>query len=181
LLEKLHRQVSREEVTVGWVMDRLEGQSFGVLLLLLGIVAVVPGVCTLAGLLIGILGFEMLLGRDAPYFPGWISRRPVRTRPVGRVVVSAIAVLRVVEKAVHPRWLPLAAQLKRVVGLVVLLASVRLIVVPVPLSNILPAAIVALVSVAYLEEDGLLLSLALALAAGNLALDSALVWQVVGR
>ncbi len=181
LLENLHRQVSEDEVTVQWVLERLDRQSFGLLLLLLGIVGVVPGICTLAGLLIGILGIEMLLGRDQPYFPAAIARRSVRTRRVRPVVAAAIAGLRMVEKLVHPRWFPAGDELKRLVGLVVFLASVRLIVVPVPFSNILPAAIVALVALAYLEEDGLFLSISLVLAVGNLVLDFALVANIIGR
>jgi hypothetical protein len=43
---------------------------------------------------------------------------------------------------------------------VVLLMSLTLFV-PVPLSNIPPAALISLVAFAYLEEDGALLSLAL--------------------
>jgi hypothetical protein len=180
-LEKLHRQVSSEEVTVGSVLERLEGQSFGLLLLLLGIVGVVPGICTLAGVLIGIMGFEMLLGRTEPYFPRWISGRTVRTRRVRPVITFAIAVLRRAEKVIHPRWLPMTRRLTRLVGLVIILASVRLFVVPVPFSNVLPAMIVAVLSLAFLEEDGLFLSLALVLAVANLALDSALVWRVVAH
>jgi hypothetical protein len=181
VLEELHRAAPKDEVTVHWVLDRLDQQSFGVVLLLLAIVAVVPGICTFAGLLIAISGFEMVVGRSQPYFPQWIASRPLHARRLGPVVTCAIAVLRCVEKVIHPRWLPLANKLTRVVGITVLLASVRLILVPLPFSNILPALVIAVVSLAYLEEDGLLLSIALALAVGNAALDFALAWESIVR
>ena len=175
VLETLQRESPGDEVTVRWVVDRLDRQSFGVVLLLLGIVAVVPGICTLAGLLIAMLGIELILGRNEPYFPHWIAHRRVGTRHVRPVVTSAIAVLRLIERFIHPRWFAQGKKLSRLLGLVVLLASIRLILVPFPFSNILPALVVALVSLAYLEKDGALLLISLAVAAGNLALDSALV------
>jgi hypothetical protein len=61
---------------------------------------------------------------------------------------------------------------KRIVGLVILLLAVRLLVVPIPLSNMLPAALISLIALSYLEEDGLMLVLALVIAAAVLALDA---------
>lgn len=180
LFEALHRQVAQDEVTVRWVLQHLDHQSFGLVLLLLGIVAAVPGICTVAGVLIVMLGFEMMLGREQPYFPAWIADRPLPTRRARPVMAAAIAALRLVEKLVRPRWWPAGNGVKRLVGLAVLLASLRLILVPVPFSNLLPAAIVALVALAYLERDGLLLPATLALAVANLALDLALVETVLG-
>lgn len=174
-LKRLHGQVSGDEVAVGSVLARLDRQSFGLVLLLLSIVAVVPGVCTLAGLLIAILGFEMVLGRQEPYFPQWIAARRIRTRRIRPVVESAISVLRLAETLIHPRWFRFDGKVKRLVGLVILLASVRLILVPLPFSNILPALVLSFVSLAYVEEDGLFLVVSIAVAIANLAFDSTLV------
>jgi hypothetical protein len=45
-------------------------------------------------------------------------------------------------------------------GVVVLLLS-ALLLAPVPIIHILPALVIALISLAYLEEDGVLLSIAI--------------------
>jgi hypothetical protein len=50
---------------------------------------------------------------------------------------------------------------------------------PLPLSNILPALVIALISLAYLEEDGLLLSIAMVAAVIVLAVELAVIWQAV--
>jgi hypothetical protein len=39
--------------------------------------------------------------------------------------------------------------------------NTTLLFTPIPLSNVVPALVIALISLAYLEEDGLLLSIAL--------------------
>jgi hypothetical protein len=65
--------------------------------------------------------------------------------------------LKYLEKAVHPRW-PMAFEVaKRAVGIMVLLLTVVLLLTPVPLSNIAPAIVISLISLAYVEQDGLLL------------------------
>jgi hypothetical protein len=47
---------------------------------------------------------------------------------------------------------------KRAVGIMILLLTVVLLLTPVPLSNVPPAMVISLISLAYVEEDGLLLS-----------------------
>jgi hypothetical protein len=39
--------------------------------------------------------------------------------------------------------------------------SATLVFIPIPLSNVVPVLVIALISLAYLEEDGVLLSIAL--------------------
>jgi hypothetical protein len=50
---------------------------------------------------------------------------------------------------------------KRTVGVMVLLLTAVLLLTPVPLSNVAPAMVISLISLAYVEEDGLVLSVAL--------------------
>jgi hypothetical protein len=80
---------------------------------------------------------------------------------------------------IHPRWpTPLEAT-KRLVGTVVVILNATLVFTPIPLSNVVPALVIALISLAYLEEDGLLLSIALLAAAIVLAIELAAVWETV--
>ena len=50
---------------------------------------------------------------------------------------------------------------------------------PIPLSNVVPALVIALISLAYLEEDGLLLSIALLAAVIVLTVELMAVWETV--
>ena len=50
---------------------------------------------------------------------------------------------------------------------------------PIPFSNVVPALVVALISIAYLEEDGVLLSIALLAAMVVLAAATMAVWETV--
>jgi hypothetical protein len=77
-------------------------------------------------------------------------------------------VLCYLERFVRPRWSTPFQSTKRVLGVAVLLLSLGLFV-PVPMSNIPPALTVLLVAFAYLEEDGMLLAVIVAVA-----------WQALG-
>jgi hypothetical protein len=51
--------------------------------------------------------------------------------------------------------------------------------IPIPLSNVVPALVIALISLAYLEEDGVLLSIALLAAVMVLTVVTIGVWEMV--
>jgi hypothetical protein len=50
---------------------------------------------------------------------------------------------------------------------------------PIPLSNMVPALVIALISLAYLEEDGVLLALSLSAAAIVLTVAALAVWEML--
>jgi hypothetical protein len=46
---------------------------------------------------------------------------------------------------------------KRAVGVVVLLLTLVLLLAPVPMIQVVPALVIVMISLAYIEEDGILL------------------------
>jgi len=57
--------------------------------------------------------------------------------------------------------------------------NTTLVFTPIPLSNVVHALTIALISLAYLEEDGLLLSIALLDAVVVVTVELAMVWETV--
>ena len=51
--------------------------------------------------------------------------------------------------------------------------------IPIPLSNVVPALVIALISLAYIEEDGVLLSIALLAAVIVLTVATAAIWEML--
>ena len=179
LLQRLHDEAPADHFTLDWLMGSLRKRSFGVIMLLLALVAVAPGVSIVAGLLLMIPAFQMIAGQPAPIFPRRVAAHSFQTRHLAALVQRAVPVLRYLEKMIHPRWpTPLEAT-KRLVGAVIVILNATLLFTPLPLSNIVPALVIALISLAYLEEDGLLLSIALVAAVIVLAAELAVVWQTV--
>ena len=91
----------------------------------------------------------------------------------------AVPILKYLEKFIHPRWHTPFEATKRLVGSVVLMLSAATVFSPIPFSNVVPALVIALIALAYLEEDGVLLSVALLAAIILLVLALAAVWEAV--
>jgi len=167
-----------EHFTIEWLLGRLDRRSFGIILLVMALVAMVPGISMLIGPLLAIPAFELILGRSGPSFPRRIAVHPLRAAALAGIVRRALPVLGVMEKIVHPRWSIPPGISRRVAGAAILALS-GLFLAPFPLIQIIPALLVALIALAYLEGDGLLLSVSLLGAVVLLAVATAAVWGTV--
>ncbi len=178
VLTDLFGHEAPEQVTLAWLLDRLGDRSFGIVLLLLALLGLLPGVSALAGALLAVPAAQMILARRGPVFPRRIAARQFETRRLARLVDRLVPVIRFMERYIRPRWATPFRATKRVVGGVVLLLAASLLA-PVPLSNIPLALVIGLVAFAYLEEDGVLLSVALAVALVMLSIASVAAWEAL--
>jgi hypothetical protein len=179
VLQRLHDEAPTEYFTLDWLMGSLRKRSFGIIMLLLAVVAMAPGVSIVAGLLLMIPALQMIAGRPAPIFPRRIAARPLPTRHLAALVQRAVPVMRYIERIIHPRWRTPLEATKRLDGATILILSVTVVFTPIPLSNVVPAFVIALISLAYLEEDGLLLSIALLAAVIVMTAAGAAVWETI--
>jgi hypothetical protein len=178
VLHDLLRDDPVESVTLAWLTNRLGDRSFGIILVLLGILGLLPGVSAVAGLLLMAPALQMIMARPRPVFPRRIAVRQIDTRRLARMIRRIVPVLRYLERIVHPRWLTPFESTKRAVGVVVLLLGISLLA-PIPLSNIPPASMIVLIAFAYLEEDGVLLSISLAATLIVFSAVAVAIWQTL--
>jgi hypothetical protein len=160
-------------------MSALHQRSFGIIMLLLGVLATAPIGSMVPALMLAAVAVQMIAGRYEPVFPNFITARRLPTRHLFRLGGRAIPLLRYLENAVHPRWPGAFETAKRFVGVMVLLLAAAVLLTPVPLSNIPPAIVIALISLAYIEEDGLLLCLAFLAAIVLIGAAAAAVWGTI--
>lgn len=178
VLHDLLGEAPAEQVTVDWLLARLGDRSFGIVLLLLGIFGLLPGASAIAGALLVILAFQMIKGRSGPSFPRRVGDRRIPTRRLAVLVDRVVPVLRWLERFIRPRWATPFVATRRAVGAVILLLGASLFV-PVPLSNIPPALAIMLLAFAYIEEDGVLLCIALVIATSLLAGAATVTWEAM--
>lgn len=178
VLETLMRDAPPREVTLGWVVASLRERSFGIVLLLIGLVGLVPGASPFVGVLLAVPAMQMILGREEPVLPSRLANRRFSTQRLGRLIARLTPALRRIERVVRPRWRTPVGTRKRVVGLITLLLGGTLLI-PVPFSHIPPAIAIMLLAFALLEEDGLILAIAVAAALVSLAISAAALWGVV--
>lgn len=167
-----------EHLTLDWLLGRMGGRSFGLVLLLLSIFGLLPGVSAFAAVLLMIPAIQMLLARSRPVFPRRLRSRRFEARRLAAFLRYVVPVLRWLERFVRPRWTTPVEATKRVVGGSVLLLSAGLLA-PVPLSNVPPALAIMLIAFAYLEEDGALLCGALAIALVIVAAVLLAAWETM--
>ena len=144
-------------------------------MLLLALLGLAPGVATFTGLLLAFPAIQMMLGRESPTLPHFLAARPISTRHFTKWSARAIPLLERMEAVIRPRLATPFQATKRLVGLLVLLLAATLIW-PVPFSHIIPTLVIILISVAYLEEDGVLLLASLAAALLSFSISAAPVW-----
>lgn len=178
VLDDMLSAAPTEHVTLDWLMGRLGDRSFGLVLLLLALLGLLPGVSAVVGALLMIPAAQMILARPGPVFPRRVATRRFETQRVVRVVRQVMPVLRWLERFIRPRWATPFDATKRVVGGIILLLAAGLLA-PVPLSNVPLALMIALIAFAYLEEDGILLCAALAGAIILLAVAAAVIWETL--
>jgi hypothetical protein len=179
VLQEVIRQAPAEYVTIGWLTSALRLHSFGIIMLSLGLLATTPVGSTVPGLILAVMAVQLILGRAEPVLPHFITIRRLPTKHLLQLGGRGIHILKHLEKAVHPRWPMTFDVTKRAVGTMVLLLTVVLLLTPVPLSNIAPAMVISLISLAYVEEDGLLLSAAFLAGIVLIGIGSAAIWGTI--
>jgi hypothetical protein len=120
----------------------------------------------------------MIMKQSGPVLPRFVSNLGMPTARLERLIARLIPVLRWLERGVRPRWTTPFQATKRLLGIVILMLSVTMLT-PLPFGNLMPILVVVLLAFAFLERDGLLLTLALLGALTSLAMTAASLWGTI--
>lgn len=178
ILEGLAREAPRGDVSPEWIIGNLRERSFGIVMLVIALVGLVPGASPFVGILLAVPAIQMMLGHKGPVLPRRVATRRIPTARLVRLLERVIPVFRRMEKIVRPRWGTPFEATKRVVGLIVLLLGATLLA-PIPFTHVIPILAIMLLAFAFLEEDGVLLCIALGMAAISVTITAAAVWGAV--
>jgi hypothetical protein len=178
VLEQLLRDAPADYVTLDWLIDSLRERSFGIVMFLIALVGLVPGASPFIGVLLFIPAIQMMLARPAPVLPRVIAARRLSSPRFARLVARINPTLKRLETVVHPRWHTPFESTKRLIGFVILLLGATLLA-PIPFSHVIPLLVIMMLAFAFLEQDGLVLCIALAAAAASLAITGAAVWGAI--
>ncbi len=177
-LSQLLDHAGGARVSVGWLMAELGERSFGLTLLGMAVVALVPGASTLMGLLIAWPAIQLILGHESAALPRLMAQREIDVDRLARIVAAIAPRLAWAERLIRPRWPSVIQTAPRLTGTAMLLLGLTLIS-PVPFTHLVPALVIMLLALAYLEEDGCALLLALLAALCSLGVTGITVWGTV--
>jgi len=178
VLAQLIEEAPADSVSLAWLTSRLEKRAFGILMLFVALFSLAPGAVHIAALMLAFPAIQMILGYERPIVPRFLANRSLSNATFVRWAPRALPALRMIEAFIRPRWSTPFQTTKRLVGSTVLLLAISLIW-PVPLINVVPALVIALISLAYIEEDGILLCISAVAALVSLAFTAAIVFATI--
>jgi hypothetical protein len=157
ILEDLAR--AEGDFSLSELIDRFGASAFGAVTLVFAIACALPmppGSSTVLGAPLMFLTPQIALGASSPWLPRRLRTHRVPARDLRKVCEKALPWLRRIERISRPRlhvfFTPVGV---RLMGAVATLLSF-LLILPIPLGNLLPAAAVAAFSLALILRDGFL-------------------------
>lgn len=156
LLTTLTSGVATPYFKFGFVIEQFKSRSFGGILLICSLMALLPIVSFIAGLVVLVVGLQMLFGIRIPVLPQVILNQRINKQSFEAFVNQAVPWLEKLEQYIRPRWFFYTTGLgQRLLGfLIILLSLVSLM--PLPFSNVPPSIALTLLSLGILERDGIL-------------------------
>jgi hypothetical protein len=170
-------------ISFGELTDALGGRAVASLVLLFGLVCALPlppGATTLFGAPLVVLAPQLLLRDRGPWTPQRLRARRLPMSQLRDVFERVIPWLRRMEAVSRPRLGFLVGRVgRRLIGLICTVFALVLIL-PIPLGNMLPAASVSLLSLALVQRDGIVALLGYALAAASVGVLALAVHLAAG-
>jgi hypothetical protein len=168
--------------TLQTLTEALGKRSFGIVLVLFGLpnLLPIPGLPMLCGLVIGVVGVQMMLGAQNLKLPGWLSQRRINRADMAKLVTKADPSLRALEKLMRPRLASLTSpQSQRMLGFIILALGIAL-QAPIPFfGGIAPGLGVILIGLAMTERDGILLIIGLVVSSFAMTFTFILTYTIV--
>jgi len=176
LLIHLVESCANDEMTVGELIDGLGGRAFSIILLLLTLPIAVPGppgLPTIFAVPLLILTTQLWLGRASPWLPGFVRRRRF-SRPALLIVLRKVRpTLSRLESICRPRLTDMTGSTgQRWIGVFFFLCAIVLTnPVPIPFSHLPLALALAVLSLGFVERDGVIIILGAIAALAGIAIN----------
>jgi hypothetical protein len=163
ILRSLISDGAGDRLTLGAIEAALGERSFGVLLLVLALLGMLPGVSMAAAVAMVPVCVQMICGASSPWLPSWLRRRSVKRSDFAAFVQRVLPALVKLEQVLRPRYRHLTVHsAERLVGAMCLVLVLFLLPpLPIPFSNIPFALLIAVLALAIIERDGLLAAVGL--------------------
>lgn len=164
-------------VSFGEVVASLRNRAFGLSMLVFSLpccLPMPPGIPAACGIVIVLIGLQMMLGRDRLWLPRSLAARSIDRADLRRLVARVHPYVERVERFCRPRMLLASERLgKAAIGFVVVVLGVILIL-PIPiLGNVAPGIATAVIAIGVSERDGVIVLIGLFSAVVAIAVTSA--------
>lgn len=161
-IDLLIAKFGHKEVTIAEVVHILKGRAYLGLLCLISIPfctpVAIPGMSTPFGVMISLIGLRLALRRK-PWLPRRLLVMRLSRKVFPKLLLAANRILRGIEKVSKARheYIVDAPLLQHFTGFCIFVCGAFLLLpLPIPMTNLLPAATVTLLAIAAIGRDGTL-------------------------
>lgn len=173
---------AQPQVCVGDVLDDFGARSFGPFIMLPALlestpIGWLPGMPSFLALIVAITAVQLFLGRDHVWMPQFIQRRAVSGRRLHKAVIKLRGIAKWLDGHSHGR-LQVLTQGLAIKAVAVVIIALCLTVPPlefVPFASSAPLLVIAVLGLALTVRDGVLMLMALSLAAAATGLGGYLL------
>jgi hypothetical protein len=186
LLDGLCKAASsgEERLSVQEIVRAIGERSFGGLLFVAGVLTMtpvsgIPGVATVLGLFVVLVGIQMLFGRRTLWLPAWLLKLKVNAAKLRASVCLMRKPARLADRVVKPRLCFITEGIaRRIVALIcVMVGAATPPLELVPFSTFFPAVTITAIGLGLTTRDGSVIVIALAFSAG---LAWLILWRLLG-
>ena len=156
LLKQSFTRLSLEKTTIEDIINLFNRRSYGLILFFFASLSCIPAppvITSIIGLPLLFFSVQMITS-DTFWLPKKIKTQILPPVLVAKGMGLMIRILEYVERVTHPRLSFIVSE-RRPLGIVILCFSLALML-PLPLTNLLPALGIAFISLGSLERDGVL-------------------------
>ena len=143
LLQILIDTAPADFFTLDWVIGNLPSRSFGVVILFMALLTLLPIISIPARCVIIFLAGQIILGHQSPLLPRRLLQRRFPSQFLTRLQKFAMPTLRQLEKIIRPRWCGLLSFGRQLNGVIVIVLAFTSLLVPIPLIN-MPVGVIVM-------------------------------------
>ncbi|MDP1601802.1 MAG: exopolysaccharide biosynthesis protein [Legionella sp.] len=152
-------------LTYGALVNQLGDQGFGIIAIVFALpsalpISVIPGFSFIFGLPIVFIAIQLIMARRTLWLPKSLYEKTVDRERLKKVIKKTMPYLLFVERLLKPRWAFFSSPLMERLHGIVLLALSLFLLLPIPFSNFIFAAIIICFGFGIAEKDGVFLVIA---------------------
>jgi hypothetical protein len=183
ILEQTLEMLNFQSLKLSELFNHLGSKGFGIILVFLSLPSALPvpapGYSTPFGIAIAMIAFQILLGKNALKTPKSIQNIEFQPKTIQKILGFAISILKKIEPFIKPRMAQFhSRQFRPLIAINLILLAV-LMILPIPLTNTLPAIVICILGISICESDGLLTLISLILSLFVLAFYILLILAII--
>lgn len=181
LLEDVVNKTSADKIAIGDLIAAMDSGGFGLVMTIFSLPIIIPlppPFPSFVAIPMIVFSLQMVFGLKSPKLPKVISRLSIKRTILAKMIEKSAPHIMKAEGLIRPRLLVLSSDFfKKVIGFFCLLFSIS-VLMPIPLSNLIPGIGVIITAFGLLGRDGIIIISGLLI--GSLGVATTIITVLLG-